>query len=104
VRQLDFTPMDAFITHVLEAFRIDANRAVRVFPMGARVILSFCERVANDVVSAMRKCSSVATMLTVDRLENTSNLSSARLGSCRRISSFKLQLRRSSRLGSWSAR
>lgn len=49
-RQLDFTPMDAFITHVLETFRIDAERATRVFPSEAKVILSFCDRVANDVV------------------------------------------------------
>lgn len=49
-RQLDFTPMDAFITHVLETFRIDAERATRVFPPEAKVILSFCDRVANDVV------------------------------------------------------
>ncbi|KAK4689590.1 recyclin-1, partial [Tremellales sp. Uapishka_1] len=49
VRQLDFTPMDAFISHVLETFRIDAELAVRVFPAEARVVLSFCERVASDV-------------------------------------------------------
>lgn len=51
VKQLDFTPMDAFISHVLEAFRMDAETAVQVFPPSARVVLSFCERVANDVVS-----------------------------------------------------
>ena len=51
VRQLDFTPMDAFMSHVLETFRNDAQKATRVFPAGARVVLSFCERVANDVVS-----------------------------------------------------
>nr|XP_019010411.1 recyclin-1 [Kwoniella pini CBS 10737]OCF49192.1 recyclin-1 [Kwoniella pini CBS 10737] len=49
-RQLDFTPMDAFISHVLEAFRIDAEFAKRVFPTNARVILSFCDRVASDVI------------------------------------------------------
>ncbi|WVW86251.1 hypothetical protein I302_108293 [Kwoniella bestiolae CBS 10118] len=49
-RQLDFTPMDAFISHVLEAFRIDAEFAKRVFPPNARVILSFCDRVASDVI------------------------------------------------------
>jgi recyclin-1 len=42
--------MDAFITHILETFRIDAERATRVFPPEAKVILSFCDRVANDVV------------------------------------------------------
>ena len=53
-KQLDFTPMDAFITHVLEAFRQDAERARRVFPDLARVTLSFCERVANDVVGLIK--------------------------------------------------
>ncbi|KAK8853299.1 hypothetical protein IAR55_004003 [Kwoniella newhampshirensis] len=49
-KQLDFTPMDAFMTHVLEAFRIDAQIANTVFPANARVILSFCDRVASDVI------------------------------------------------------
>ncbi|ODN94766.1 recyclin-1 [Cryptococcus wingfieldii CBS 7118] len=49
-RQLDFTPMDAFISHVLEAFKIDAETAHRVFPVNARVILSFCDRLANEVI------------------------------------------------------
>ncbi|OCF61386.1 recyclin-1 [Kwoniella mangroviensis CBS 10435] len=49
-RQLDFTPMDAFISHVLEAFRMDAEFAKRVFPQNARVVLSFCDRVASDVI------------------------------------------------------
>jgi recyclin-1 len=53
VKQLDFTPMDAFISHVLEAFRQDAEIAARVFPPSARVLLSFCDRVANDVVSSL---------------------------------------------------
>ena len=43
--------MDAFMTHVLEAFHIDAERAMSIFPAGARVVLSFCDRVANDVAS-----------------------------------------------------
>jgi hypothetical protein len=43
--------MDAFISHVLEAFRLDAETAAKVFPPSARVLLSFCDRVANDVVS-----------------------------------------------------
>ena len=51
VRQLDFTPMDTFMSHVLETFRVDAQLATKVFPANSRVILSFCERVANDVVS-----------------------------------------------------
>jgi recyclin-1 len=45
--------MDAFISHVLEAFRQDAEIAAKVFPPSARVLLSFCDRVANDVVSAL---------------------------------------------------
>lgn len=49
-KQLDFTPMDAFIAHVLETFRIDAQTAVEVFPSSARVVISFCDRVASDVV------------------------------------------------------
>lgn len=51
VRQLDFTPMDAFMSHVVETFRADAELAVRIFPADARVVLSFCDRVASDVVS-----------------------------------------------------
>lgn len=54
-KQLDFTPMDAFISHVLEAFRADAETAAQVFPPAARVLLSFCDRVANDVVSDPRR-------------------------------------------------
>lgn len=52
VRQLDFTPMDAFMAHVLESFRLDAELAQRIFPPGAQVILAFVDRVAHDVVSA----------------------------------------------------
>jgi recyclin-1 len=59
IRQLDFTPMDAFISHVLETFRIDAEVAVRVFPDVARVVLSFCDRVASDVVSVVGRCNSL---------------------------------------------
>ncbi|TXT05991.1 hypothetical protein VHUM_03752 [Vanrija humicola] len=50
VKQLDFTPMDAFMNHVLESFRIDAETAVRVFPAGARVVHSFAERLADEVI------------------------------------------------------
>jgi recyclin-1 len=39
------------MSHVLEAFRADAETAAQVFPPPARVLLSFCDRVANDVVS-----------------------------------------------------
>lgn len=50
VRELDFTPMDAFMAHVLESFRQDATTAVRVFPAGARVVLSFADHVTMDVI------------------------------------------------------
>ncbi|KIR53422.1 recyclin-1 [Cryptococcus gattii Ru294] len=50
VRQLDFTPMDAFMSHVLEAFRIDAQTAHSVFPPKAKVVLSFCDRLSNEVI------------------------------------------------------
>lgn len=50
VRQLDFTPMDAFMAHVLESFRLDAELAARVFPLGAKVVYSFSDRVAMDVL------------------------------------------------------
>lgn len=50
IRQLDFTPMDAFMAHVLESFRLDAELACRVFPSGARVVYSFGDRVAMDVI------------------------------------------------------
>lgn len=50
IRQLDFTPMDAFMSHVLEAFRIDAETAHSVFPSKAKVVLSFCDRLSNEVV------------------------------------------------------
>jgi recyclin-1 len=72
VKQLDFTPMDAFISHVLEAFRADAEIAAKVFPPSARVLLSFCDRVANDVVSSEGLTSAYA------RLANTSTLSCRR--------------------------
>ncbi|OXB35427.1 hypothetical protein LQV05_006173 [Cryptococcus neoformans] len=50
IRQLDFTPMDAFMSHVLEAFRIDAETAHSVFPSKAKVVLSFCDRLSNEVI------------------------------------------------------
>jgi recyclin-1 len=43
--------MDSFISHVLEAFRQDAGLAVQVFPSVARVVVTYAERLANDVVS-----------------------------------------------------
>ena len=46
--------MDAFVAHVLETFRQDAETAVRVFPAQAGVVLSFCDRVVTDVVCLSR--------------------------------------------------
>lgn len=42
--------MDAFMSHVLESFRLDAELAARVFPPGAKVVYSFSDRVAMDVL------------------------------------------------------
>lgn len=50
VRQLDFTPMDAFMSHVLESFKLDCELAIKVFPPSAGVVLTLCDRVAADVI------------------------------------------------------
>lgn len=50
MRQLDFTPMDAFMAHVLESFKLDCELAIKVFPPSAGVVLTFCDRVAQDVI------------------------------------------------------
>jgi recyclin-1 len=96
VKQLDFTPMDAFISHVLEAFRIDAETASKVFPPPARVLLSFCDRVANDVVSSCIEMPRRAD----DRLVNTSLHYYHKQESFHLISSYKPQRLHSSKLGS----
>ncbi|KZT01591.1 uncharacterized protein LAESUDRAFT_763596 [Laetiporus sulphureus 93-53] len=49
-QQLDFNAMDAFITEVLAALKEHGSRAARVFPPETRVLLSFADRLANDVV------------------------------------------------------
>lgn len=43
--------MDLFITSILAILKEEGSRAVRVFPPDANVLLSFAERVANEVVS-----------------------------------------------------
>ncbi|KLO12724.1 hypothetical protein SCHPADRAFT_829144 [Schizopora paradoxa] len=48
---LDFDAMDEFMTHILTALRKDGSTAVRVFPPDSFVVLSFAERVANEVAS-----------------------------------------------------
>ncbi|KAH8102307.1 exocyst complex component Sec10-like protein [Cristinia sonorae] len=50
-QELDFDAMDGFMTHVLDALREHGTRAVRVFPPPANVLLSFAERLANEVVA-----------------------------------------------------
>ena len=47
---LNFDAMDAFITQVLNVLKVHGGRAVRVFPPEANVLLSFAERIANEVV------------------------------------------------------
>ncbi|PCH37599.1 hypothetical protein WOLCODRAFT_84415 [Wolfiporia cocos MD-104 SS10] len=48
--QLDFDAMDAFIAVVIAALKEHGSRAVRVFPPQTRVLLSFAERLAVEVV------------------------------------------------------
>ncbi|KAI0752975.1 exocyst complex component Sec10-domain-containing protein [Daedaleopsis nitida] len=48
--QLDFTPMDEFIVEILAALQEHGSRAVRVFPPASNVLLSFADRLANEVV------------------------------------------------------
>jgi hypothetical protein len=46
---LDFDSMDAFMIFVLKAIHEHGARAVRVFPPASQVIISFAERIANEV-------------------------------------------------------
>ena len=48
--KLDFDAMDEFMTHVLEAIRVNGSLAVRVFPPASEVLLNFADRLATDVV------------------------------------------------------
>ena len=48
--QLDFDAMDAFIANILDILKEQGRRAVRVFPPDAGVLISFAERLANEVV------------------------------------------------------
>ncbi|KAI1790025.1 exocyst complex component Sec10-like protein [Ganoderma leucocontextum] len=47
---LEFTPMDGFIGDILAALEEHGSRAIRVFPAEANVLLSFADRLANEVV------------------------------------------------------
>ena len=49
--ELDFDAMDAFITSILGTLQEQGGRAIRVFPPDAGVLISFSERLANEVVS-----------------------------------------------------
>ncbi|KAG6807777.1 hypothetical protein H0H93_001081, partial [Arthromyces matolae] len=46
---LDFDPMDEFMNAILKAIDEHGSRAVRVFPPSSQVLISFAERLANDV-------------------------------------------------------
>ena len=48
---LEFDAMDAFMSFVLKAIEEHGSRAVRVFPPPSQVLISFAERIAQDVVS-----------------------------------------------------
>jgi recyclin-1 len=48
--QLDFSPMDKFMSHILEAMEKHGALATRVFPPASRVLPSFADRIANDVI------------------------------------------------------
>ena len=43
--------MDEFIKYVMNALKENGSRAVRVFPADSRVLLSFADRLAVDVVA-----------------------------------------------------
>lgn len=62
--KLDFDAMDSFITAILVILREEGSRAVRVFPPDAKVLVSFAERVANDVVSVNSSFNRAAPLLT----------------------------------------
>ena len=48
---LEFDAMDAFMSFVLKAIEEHGSRAVRVFPPPSQVLISFAERIAQEVVS-----------------------------------------------------
>lgn len=49
--ELDFTAMDSFMEHVLQALRNDGTIAVGVFPPISYAVLSYADRLAQEVVS-----------------------------------------------------
>ncbi|KAI0349625.1 hypothetical protein OH77DRAFT_1499484 [Trametes cingulata] len=48
--ELDFTAMDEFMAEILAALEEHGSRAVRVFPPDADVLISFADRLANEIV------------------------------------------------------
>lgn len=42
--------MDDFMNHVVDTLKKHGTQAVRVFPHNSTVLLSFAERIANEVV------------------------------------------------------
>ena len=48
---LDFTAMDSFMDHITETIKSDGSVAVNVFPANSYVVLSYADRVAQEVVS-----------------------------------------------------
>ncbi|KDQ54036.1 hypothetical protein JAAARDRAFT_160970 [Jaapia argillacea MUCL 33604] len=48
---LAFDAMDEFMRDVLSSIRTHGSRAVRVFPPASHVLLSFAERIANEVIA-----------------------------------------------------
>ena len=60
---LNFDAMDAFMTKMLSTLKEHGGRAVRVFPPDANVLISFSERVANEVVCIVLYCMHCSTHL-----------------------------------------
>ena len=52
--RLDFDSMDEFMNEIIAALEDHGARAIRVFPPDANVLLSFADRLANEVVSTVR--------------------------------------------------
>ncbi|KAG9104359.1 F-box protein: endocytic membrane traffic, recycling ReCYcling 1 [Ceratobasidium sp. 392] len=47
---LDFSPMDKFMSHILNSISTHGALATRVFPPASRVLPTFAERLATDVI------------------------------------------------------
>ncbi|KAF9440703.1 hypothetical protein P691DRAFT_715495, partial [Macrolepiota fuliginosa MF-IS2] len=65
---LDFTPMDDFMSQILEAVNDHGARAVRIFPPRAQVLIAFADRLATEVVgeyimSLLERAREVSTVM-----------------------------------------